>query len=543
MAAEWDLVVAGGGPAGSAAAITARHLGLRTLVLEAARFPRDHVGESLVHLWSTFERLGVADEMDATFQHKRGSCRIWGDRPELKWTDFEVAVGGRDYSLQVDRSVFDSILLRRAEETGATVRQGCRVQEVLWESGRAVGVRYRAADGRLHEARTRWVVDATGRSGLIARRRRLRRVDPFFPDLSIYGYYREAARFGGDKSGNLLIEVVPSGWLWFIPLHTGLTSVGLVCDRSSRADLRRRGPASHFETAIKASTVVRGMLRSAVMDQGPVVTSSAGYRSTTCGGPGWLLAGDAASFVDPMWATGVATAIADGMTAAIVVEAMVDGRVDEAAGISYYAEQRELQIEMDFWLVKYVYRSNRLHADAPFWLARREAGESDELPVDRMMRRLAGDPSMRYFRRAFQGMGIADEELIRFEERFRRLDRRSELVPELMRDPDQWLPRLARSARIDPRLGIGSDHRLVEGTAISYDGLVDFTDDPLISAAFAAVNGRRSLGRIADEVSRRAPGGRRLRTRLEILASFMDAYEQGSLDFDRRSGSSTGGRI
>jgi halogenation protein CepH len=530
---DWDVVIAGGGPAGAAAAITGRLHDLRILVLEAEQFPRPHVGESLVHLWSVFDRFGVADEMDATFQHKRGSCRIWGDRPALEWTDFGSDFGGKPYSLQVERSIFDQILLRRAAETGATVRHGCRVQQILWEDERAVGVRYRTGDGEVAEARARWVIDATGRNGLIARDRRLWSFDPFFPDLSVYGYFRGARRFDGEHCGNLLIEVIPTGWLWFIPLHNGLVSVGLVCDRTSRGELRRLGPQAYLEQAVRESSVVGDLLRSATLEHGPLVTSSAGYRSSRSAGPGWILAGDAASFVDPMWATGVATALSDGMTAAIVVQAVHSGGIEEEAAVSYYEEQRDRRIDMDFSLVKFVYRANRLHGDSPFWTSRRDIPTSDCLPADRMMSNLARDPSMLYFREAFRGMGIEDGELVRLDDRIARLQRRGSLIPELMRDPGGWRPWLNEGFVIYRKLGIDSDLRLVEGTAIDDDGITDFVTDPHISAAFEALDGQRSLGDIADTVARTAPAGRRLMTRLEILASFVDAYERGTIEIDR----------
>src|SRR5262245_21501474 len=230
MAEAWDVVVIGGGPAGAATAIRAQAAGYHALVLEAARFPRHHVGESLVSLWPVFQTLGVADEMDATFQHKRGSCRVWGRDGTVTWTEFKSQIGVRNYSLQVERSLFDSILLRRAAERGATVREGHRVDEVLWDGERAVGVHYRTPEGDAREARSPFVVDASGRASLIARRLELRTVDPFYPDLAVYGYVRGARRFEGELAGNLFIEAVPWGWFWFIPLHTGEVSVGLVCD-------------------------------------------------------------------------------------------------------------------------------------------------------------------------------------------------------------------------------------------------------------------------------------------------------------------------
>src|SRR6185436_20070587 len=105
--------------------------------------------------------------------HKRGSCRIWGEGQALQWTEFDSLAGGREYSLQVERSRFDAILLARAAAVGAEVREGHRVRAVLWDGERAVGVRYTCAEGTTGEVRARWVIDASGRSGLIARERSL----------------------------------------------------------------------------------------------------------------------------------------------------------------------------------------------------------------------------------------------------------------------------------------------------------------------------------------------------------------------------------
>src|SRR3954447_25814322 len=177
---QWDVIVAGGGPAGSAPAIRARQLGYRALVLEAETFPRHHVGESLIYLWSIFEGLGVADEMDATFQHKKGSVRIWGTEDTPRPTEFgsRTSLGRRHYSLQVERSLFDLLLSRQATSVGAEVRHGHRVTEVLWEGERAYGVRYRGPGVAQREAHAPFVVDATGRAALIARTRGLQVLDP-----------------------------------------------------------------------------------------------------------------------------------------------------------------------------------------------------------------------------------------------------------------------------------------------------------------------------------------------------------------------------
>ena len=245
--------------------------------------------------------------------------------------------------------------------------KGTVYEAVLWDGERAVGVRYASAEGVTGEIRARWVIDASGRSGLIARERTLRAVDPFYPDLSVYAYVEDARRFAGQHAGNLLIEAVPWGWFWFIPLHTGEVSVGLVCDRSSRERTRARGLDGFFRDALATSTLVGSMVAAGRLARGPIATTSHGYSSARYAGPGWLLAGDAGSFVDPMWATGVANALTDGLMAAGVVEAVGCGRVAEAAAVAHYDAQVAQRTDQTLALVRFVYGSNHLHGDEPFW--------------------------------------------------------------------------------------------------------------------------------------------------------------------------------
>ena len=488
MTSEWDAVVIGGGPAGSAAAIALQTRGCRTLVLEAARFPRHHVGESLVSLWPVFDQIGVAEQMDAVFQHKRGSCRIWGQGRELQWTEFDSLAGGREYSLQVERSRFDAILLARAAAVGAQVREGHRVRAVLWDGERAVGVRYTSAEGATGEFRARWVIDASGRSGLIARERSLRVVDPFYPDLSVYAYVEHAQRFAGERAGNLLIEAVPWGWFWFIPLHTGEVSVGLVCDRSSREQTKTRGLDGFFREALATSTLVGAMVAAGRVSRGPIATTSRGYSSARYAGPGWLVAGDAGSFVDPMWATGVANAMTDGLMAAGVVEAVGCGRVTEAAAVAYYDAQLAQRTDRTLALVRFVYGSNHLHGDAPFWRARRAPTGGPGASPAGILRRLSGDPSVRYFRNAFSGMGHGADTLAPLDEMLERWTHRDAAIGGLTQDLTAWAPRFRPAVSARRSLGF-EGYRLTPGLAIDNDGIEHFTSDTAMATVFEAVDG------------------------------------------------------
>ncbi len=532
MTGPWDVVIIGAGPAGSAAAIRTRALGLNPLVLEAERFPREHVGESLVGLWPLFELLGVAGEMDATFQHKHGSCRIWGEEPVLKWTTFGSLATDKTYSLQVERAAFDRILLDRALELGASVRQGHRVLGLLWDGERAIGVRYRDPGGTAGEAFAPWVIDASGRHGLIARHQRLRRIDPFYPDLSVYGYFRNAKRFPAEAGGNLLIEAVPWGWLWFIPLHNGEVSVGLVCDGSTRTLLKQMTPAGYLRAAVAQSSVVRQHLAGATLTRGPQVTASYGYESASYAGPGWILAGDAAAFVDPMWATGVANAVTDGISAAALVEAVLAGRVSEARATAYRSAELHARSNFTLDLVKFVYQANRLHADQPFWARRHAPDAGSKVPADQIMRCLSHHPSARYFLEAFDGMGISREVLAPIDRHLGQSGQRHARAGRLLVNPRGWRPRLRTTKKLRPWLGLDGSYRLVEGVTVGAHFEIEFIFDRLAAKALREADGRRTAQQIVDQIASDAQEGRQLRTRFELLATLADAHERDLLELE-----------
>lgn len=414
----WDAIIIGGGPAGSTAASMLATGKRRVLLLEAENFPRHHVGESLVQVWSLLRRLDIADVMDATMTHKYGSTRVWGKhltprttyfiQPDVPWTD--------EYSLQVERGLFDDILLNRAQELGATVCHGHRAMEVIWEGDRAVGVRYRRPDGSLQDSRSRVVIDASGRVCMIARRLKTHHRDPFFPDLSVYAYFRNTRLFPGRDAGNLYLGAAPKGWFWFIPLHTGEVSVGLVCDTTSRAELRAKGLRQFLLDAISESPSVRDMVARGEISRGPMATASYGYCSTRSAGPGWFLAGDAGNFVDPMWAMGVNYALMEGARSAALTMQVLTGQMTEEAAIEDYNAMVSLRHNTTTRMIKLVYASNRLYADQPFWRARHALlGEAFPLTDDDLLL-IGGDLMFHYFRQAFAGMGLDEDRLRRLDD-------------------------------------------------------------------------------------------------------------------------------
>ena len=246
------IIVIGGGPAGSCVSALLARQGLAVVLLERERFPRPHVGESLLPASiPILDDLGVLDEVKrAGFTVKRGATMIWGaDRDPWSW-HFSETNASNPHSYQVWRPEFDAILLNNARRADVDVREGCQATGVVFDdAGTAVAVRCRPADGSGSETElpARYVVDASGQGGLLSRQLGLRQWDDFFRNLAVYGYYRGGERLPAPDDGNILIESQPAGWLWHIPLRDSWASVGAVVDaETGQQGIRELGPGSFW---------------------------------------------------------------------------------------------------------------------------------------------------------------------------------------------------------------------------------------------------------------------------------------------------------
>ncbi len=236
----YDAVVIGGGPAGSSVSALLARLGYRILLLEKEHFPRHHIGEStLPATLEVLETIGVLNEVHAAgFPIKRGGVYVWGKSRE-PWL-FRFGELNIDTALQVERARFDQILLDHARRLGVDVREEHQVTDALEEDGRLCGVRYIDAGGRRHNARARWVLDASGQSAFLAHRRRTRQINEDLKNVAIYGYWygpRAAniedfcAQASAEDRNSIFIETTPAGWCWWIPLGETYFSVGAIAGR------------------------------------------------------------------------------------------------------------------------------------------------------------------------------------------------------------------------------------------------------------------------------------------------------------------------
>ncbi len=335
----FDVIIIGGGPAGSVLASLLAQEGRRCLLLERDIHPRDHVGESLTPSTNPiFERIGFLEKMeDAGFVHKAGACWTAPRSPPGKFVgirlaEFPAPGAKQDYTYNVERDVFDAMLLRHAHELGAQVLQGVAVQQVLFAGGRAVGVRARIADSASQDFFARFVVDASGRRSVLGNQLGLKRKDPDFNQFAIYSWFRDLAPAPPGYEGFLFLHFLglERAWAWQIPLRDGVWSVGVVTDR---ADFKR---AEEIHDEFFASMVARSLTFSQVMSQARRVRpwsleGDYSYRIERPAGPGWLAIGDALRFVDPVFSTGIDVAAYSATFAFDAIQASLAGAPEATA--------------------------------------------------------------------------------------------------------------------------------------------------------------------------------------------------------------------
>ncbi|MFM8634412.1 MAG: NAD(P)/FAD-dependent oxidoreductase [Planctomycetia bacterium] len=317
-----DVVVIGGGPSGATVATLVAKQGHSVQLLERDHFPRYHIGESLIpETFWVLERLGMLEKLRGSRFVNKHSVQFVSEHGRLSqpfyFADHKPHESSRTW--QVLRQEFDMMMLDNAREHGVDVHEGVRVLEVLFEEGRAVGVRAVDEAGTVREIRCRVVVDAAGQSCVIQDRLGLREWDPVLKKAAIWTYWKGATRDSGRDEGATLVMQTEGkqGWFWFIPLHDDVVSVGVVaphdylfCGRDTK-DLE----TIYFEEVAKCPGV---QPRIAAAERAAPFRAAKeySYRSRQVAGDGWVLVGDAFGFLDPLYSSGVLLALKSGACAA-----------------------------------------------------------------------------------------------------------------------------------------------------------------------------------------------------------------------------------
>lgn len=328
-----DVVVIGGGPAGSTAATLLSRRGHRVVALEKAHHPRFHIGESLLPMnLPLFERLGVLDKVHALGTFKRGADFEADNERGYNSFAFARALGASPrHSYQVWRQDFDKMLFDHARECGADAREGHEVFGIEQRGPRDLRVDVRADDGHSYRIQARYLIDASGRDAFLAARKKLRRKNPLHQSAAIFGHFRGAQARAGEDAGNISMYRFEHGWMWMIPLPDGVMSVGAVCWPDYLKQRKGRTVDFLLETLQRNAALWQRMHGAELIGNEVRVTGNYSYDAAQMSGPGWVLVGDAFAFLDPVFSTGVYLAMTAAEGAAGVVDAALrDPRVESA---------------------------------------------------------------------------------------------------------------------------------------------------------------------------------------------------------------------
>ncbi|MCW5551094.1 MAG: tryptophan 7-halogenase [Verrucomicrobiae bacterium] len=343
---HWDAIVIGGGPAGaSAAAILAEH-GHRVLALEREKFPRYHIGESMIPFtYGPMERLGLIPMMKQSAFQKKYSVQFVAPNGKASQPFYFFNRYDREtvaQTWQILRSEFDEILLQHARTKGAEVMEEITVKELLWEKGysgqRVVGVRAQTKAGALVEFRAPITLDCTGKESFTAVRNNWRTKDPYLNKVAVWTYYRGSKREPGLDEGQTTVAMIPhKGWFWHIPQHNDMVSVGVVAEGKYLTRGGVKDPKAIFHREVEENLWIKDHLSVGEQVGEYFITSEYSFHSRHCGCEGLVLVGDAFAFLDPVFSSGLMLALKSGVLAGDAVHEAIAARDFSPARFGDYA--------------------------------------------------------------------------------------------------------------------------------------------------------------------------------------------------------------
>jgi geranylgeranyl reductase family protein len=311
----YDVIVMGGGPAGSSVASILTREGRKVALFEKEQFPRHHIGESLMTdtFW-TFQRMGFLEKLKQSPFVRKYSVQFANPqgKESRPFYFFEANHHESSVTWQVTRAVFDQMLIEHAAEQGATVYQKTQVKQVLFEGDRAVGVEALMADGSLQRFDAKVIVDATGQSAMLSNKFRWRMRDPKLKKAVLFSYFKGAHREPDLNGGATLVlrtQTGSNGWFWYIPLEDGITSVGVVADPEYLVKGRGQDLAKIFNEEVEKCEPCRRRMEGAERVDKIYSILDYSYRSKHNAGDGFVLIGDAYGFLDPIYSSGVLLAL------------------------------------------------------------------------------------------------------------------------------------------------------------------------------------------------------------------------------------------
>ena len=349
-ATDQDVIVIGGGPAGSTVATLVAKAGLRVTLFERIDSPKFRIGESLMPgTYWTFERLGVLDRLKESAFPVKYSVQFFNaaGRGSMPFYFNQHDPHESSVTWQVLRSDFDPMLRENALRHGADIVIGASVLEVSFKEDRATGVRVKLSDGAVKEYTARVIVDASGQSALISRKLKIARTDPRLKKASIFAHFQNGRRDPGvDEGATLILHTEDqASWFWYIPMPDNRVSVGVVADIDVLFADRSLGAQTIFDQQLEKCAQVRDRLVDAEQSFAAKVTKDFSYTSTQLAGDGWVLVGDAYGFLDPVYSSGLFLALKSGeMAADCIVDAFAN---EDFSGDQLGRFQKEYLAGMD----------------------------------------------------------------------------------------------------------------------------------------------------------------------------------------------------
>ncbi len=383
------VLIVGGGPAGSSTAIALAMAGIPVTLIDRARFPRRHIGESLPpQIDALLGALGVAEAVArAGFVRMTGTTIVQDF--EHVTHDFDPAQ--REQGYQVERERFDALLLDRARALGAVVREETALVEVVGDAGGVRGAKLRGPDGAVEVVEAAMVVDASGSAGVVSRALGLKRRDAI-RTVALAGYWSGSGVPHAVPASNTLFETHPAGWMWSVRRADGLRNVTIGLDPSELrgpsegAAPTRHDPTTFYLERVRRSALLQPILAPAALASEITAHDATWFHAERVIGPGWILVGDAASFIDPLTSQGVYKAVHSGIAAAAVLRTILTRPADAELARAYYQGSQD-ELHHNYVEVALSFYRGSPFADAPFWQARtrddrppRRLGHADTVP-------------------------------------------------------------------------------------------------------------------------------------------------------------------